>query len=416
MPRLGLTMVEGTVVEWKAAPGDAVQKGQALLVIESEKVEVEIEAFTSGTLAAIYVEPGTIVPIGSLLAAITDPGETLDREAFARSFVPELDGAPATGESAPPSPAPSAAPREGAAGGALKVAPAARALAKKLGVALEDVAGSGPGGRITVEDVEKAGASAGVPRLSVDVVGEGPTVLLVSGFGVDKSGWRPQLDALAASSRVVTFDHRGVGASRPAPAASHTIAAMADDARAALGDHAPATVVGASMGAAVAVEMAIAHPESVRALVLITPALASDPLLEAVIRSWAAIDAAQGDARARAMIPWLLSRRALGEAPKREAAVQALRTMAAKIPSAAAERHASALLAWLGSRDADLPRITVPTIVIAAEEDRLIPVEAAKRAAERIPGARFECVAGAGHAVTIEDAAAVNRLIAEAAR
>src|SRR6478672_6453726 len=95
MPRLGLTMVEGTVVEWKAQPGDAVEKGQIILVIESEKVEVEVEAFSGGTLAAIYVEPGATVPIGSLLGAVTDPNESFDRDAFERAFVPELEGAPA---------------------------------------------------------------------------------------------------------------------------------------------------------------------------------------------------------------------------------------------------------------------------------------------------------------------------------
>src|SRR5207244_2034300 len=96
MPRLGLTMVEGTVVEWKATVGDVVDKGQPILVIESEKVEVEIEAFVAGALVATYVEPGNTVPIGSLLGAIADPAERFDREAFAASFVPEVEGAPAT--------------------------------------------------------------------------------------------------------------------------------------------------------------------------------------------------------------------------------------------------------------------------------------------------------------------------------
>ena len=73
MPRLGLTMVEGTIVEWRAHPGDSVEKGQTIVLIESEKVEVELEAFASGNLAATYVEPGETVPIGSLLGAPTPP-------------------------------------------------------------------------------------------------------------------------------------------------------------------------------------------------------------------------------------------------------------------------------------------------------------------------------------------------------
>jgi len=57
MPRLGLTMTEGTVVEWHARAGEAVERGKALLVVESEKAQVEVEAFASGVLGAIYVEP-----------------------------------------------------------------------------------------------------------------------------------------------------------------------------------------------------------------------------------------------------------------------------------------------------------------------------------------------------------------------
>src|SRR5258706_7509717 len=153
MPRLGLTMVEGTVVEWKAKVGDVVEKGQPIVVIESEKVEVEIEAFAAGPLVAMYVEPGNTVPIGSLLGAIGEPGESFDRDAFAASFVPEIEGAPATapsaGETLPPAPRPTAA----AAGSGTKAAPAARALGQKLRVDLERLEGTGPGGRITVEDV-----------------------------------------------------------------------------------------------------------------------------------------------------------------------------------------------------------------------------------------------------------------------
>src|SRR5438552_945756 len=211
MPRLGLTMVEGTVVEWKAEVGEAVEKGQILLVIESEKVEVEVEAFNSGTLAATYVDAGETVPIGSLLAAIAERGESFDREGFAKAFVPEVEGAPA-GAASPTTdrtatPTPSRAPTSG-----VKAAPAARAAAKKLGVDLKAIAGTGPGGRITVEDVERAASSG--PGLSVDVEGSGSPLLFICGFGVDKTSWRRQSDSLKASFTVIAYDHRGIGASR----------------------------------------------------------------------------------------------------------------------------------------------------------------------------------------------------------
>lgn len=414
MPRLGLTMVEGTVIEWKAQVGDKVEKGQGILLIESEKVEVEIEAFAGGELVATYVEPGTVVPIGALLGAIAEAGEKFDREAFAAGFVPEVEGAPATapssGESMPP-PAP-AARSTAAPGGGTKAAPAARALAKKLGIDLETVAGSGPGGRITIEDVERAGGAAVAPKLAVDVAGSGATILLISGFGVDRTGWRPQIDALARSFTVVSFDHRGIDGSRPAPGDGWTVAAMADDAAAALGERKPATIVGASMGAAIAVELALAHPDAVRALVLITPVLDKDARLEAILRSWTEFDQPQSESRIRAMLPWLLGPKSLADAPRREAAAQALRAMAARTPIATLRRHASALAGWVGTRIDALATIRVPTLVVAAGLDLVSPRSQGERVARTIPGAKLEVFEDAGHAVTIERATEVNDLVA----
>jgi pimeloyl-ACP methyl ester carboxylesterase len=413
MPRLGLTMVEGTVVEWKAEVGKAVEKGQILLVIESEKVEVEVEAFTSGTLAATYVDAGETVPIGSLLGAIAERGESFDREGFAKAFVPEIEGAPA-GEASPTTdrtatPTPSRAPASG-----VKAAPAARAAAKKLGVDLEAVAGTGPGGRITVEDVERASSSG--PGLSVGIEGSGPPLLFICGFGVDKTSWRRQSDSLKASFTVISYDHRGIGASRPVPDDSLTIATMAEDARTALSDNVPVTIVGASMGAAVAIELALAHPDAVGGLVLITPTIEKNVRLEAVLRSWNEFDVAQSEPRIRSMLPWFLSSVFLAEPPKREAAAQALRAMAARTPIAALRHHARAIGAWLGTRVGDLKRISVATLVIAASEDLLVGVAEAETVANAIPGARFEVLEGAGHAVTIERAERVNELVTELAR
>jgi pyruvate dehydrogenase E2 component (dihydrolipoamide acetyltransferase) len=120
MPRLGLTMTEGTVVEWHARAGEAVERGKALLVVESEKAQVEVEAFASGVLGAIYVEPGTTVSVGALLGAVVAPGEAFDREAFQASFVPDVPGAPATARAgaarpaaAPPPPAAMRSPAGG---------------------------------------------------------------------------------------------------------------------------------------------------------------------------------------------------------------------------------------------------------------------------------------------------------------
>ena len=71
MPKLGMTMTEGRVVEWPTPLGARVEKGAVVLVIESEKSEVEIESPAAGVLRHVYVEPDQTVPCGTLLAALT---------------------------------------------------------------------------------------------------------------------------------------------------------------------------------------------------------------------------------------------------------------------------------------------------------------------------------------------------------
>jgi pyruvate dehydrogenase E2 component (dihydrolipoamide acetyltransferase) len=84
MPRLGMTMEEGTVVEWPLAIGAPVSKGQSVLVIETEKTEAEIEATANGFFRHIYVEPGETVACGTLCGAISDTvDEAFDADAFA---------------------------------------------------------------------------------------------------------------------------------------------------------------------------------------------------------------------------------------------------------------------------------------------------------------------------------------------
>ena len=83
MPKLGMTMREGTVVDWPIALGARVDKGQTVLVIESEKAEVDVEATAAGHLRHVYVEVGETVPCGTLLAALAEtPDEPFDVDAF----------------------------------------------------------------------------------------------------------------------------------------------------------------------------------------------------------------------------------------------------------------------------------------------------------------------------------------------
>jgi len=145
--------------------------------------------------------------------------------------------------------------------------------------------------------------------------------------------------------------------------------------------------------------------------VLITPVVEKDARLEAVLRSWTEFDAPQSEARVRAILPWLLGRRSLAEAPRREAAAQALRSMAARTPIATLRRQAEALTSWLGSRASALATIRVPALVIAGGEDLVSSRSQAELVSRSIPGARLEVFEDAGHAVTIERAAEVNDLV-----
>ncbi len=155
MPRLGLKMTEGTVIEWRVAPGDLVLAGQIVLVIESDKAEVEVEAPAPGVVRHIYVNPEVTVACGTTLAVLT---ETADE-----AFDPEPYRTPTS--SVGPTDASAAGisrrfdrPRERRQGPS-PVAPAARKRARELQINVSEVRGSGPGGRITREDVDTFAAA-----------------------------------------------------------------------------------------------------------------------------------------------------------------------------------------------------------------------------------------------------------------
>jgi pyruvate dehydrogenase E2 component (dihydrolipoamide acetyltransferase) len=413
MPKLGMTMEEGSVVAWPLALGARVEKGQLVLVIESEKTEAEIEATASGFLRHVYVPAGDVVPCGTLLAALTESAdEAFDAAAFAAAEAP-LAPKP---KPSPPAPAVSAAPAARAAE-RKAIAPAARALAKKLGLDAEAMPGSGPGGRVTKEDVEAFAAArarlvtvANGVALEVLREGQGTPVLLIPGFGSDVSSFALQTPRLVERFRVLALNPRGVGGSDAPADARYEVGQLASDAAAVLaaaGGDAPAHVVGASLGAAVAIELALAHPERVRSLTLITPFTTATPRLLAVIDAWRRIGAeASPAAVARCLAPLLFSDALLADESARERTLRGLAAACARIPAPTLERMAAGLAAWSGTRAKDVARIRVPTLVLAAGADLLTPdAEAVARA---IPGAKLHVIVGAGHALSIEAAQPVT--------
>jgi len=412
MPKLGMTMREGRVVAWPRPVGAPVEKGEIILVIETEKAEVEIEAPARGVLRYLYVAEGETVPSGTLLAAITATAEEpFDVDAF-RAQHDRPAAAPAAARPLSAAETPAAPARRGTGA---PITPAARALARELHVDPACIPGSGPGGRVTREDVEAWAARrrdlvpvADGVALEVPAEGAGDPVVLLPGFGTDVSMFARQIPALAARWRVRGVNPRGVGLSDAPDADVYDLGAAAADVAALL--DAPAHVVGASLGAAVALELALAHPARVRSLTLITPFVEAGPRLLAVIDAWCRVASeASPEAVARLVLPWMFSAEYLGDEGRRERTVRGLAATAARVPASTLVRAAAGIRRWSGSRRADLPHVSVPTLVLVAGGDLLTPDGEA--VADAIPGACCRTIPGAGHAVTLEAPAAVTDAI-----
>ena len=151
MPKLGLTMTEGTIAEWVAAEGQQVSAGEVVMLIETDKVEAEVEAVADGVVHHTAAVGETLEPgegVGWLLG---------DGEAPPDGPAPAAPAdEPAVAAAAPEPAAEAAAPAPAPAGGRVVASPNARRVAAEMGIDLATVTGTGPDGRITSEDVEAA--------------------------------------------------------------------------------------------------------------------------------------------------------------------------------------------------------------------------------------------------------------------
>lgn len=166
LPDIGEGVAEGEIVRWLVKVGESVIEDQPLVEVMTDKASVEIPSPRTGSVQAIHFEEGTMVPVGTTIISIAVAGEVPVVASSAVEHVPP----PALG--APPA----ATSPATATAGRVEAAPAVRALAKELGVALESVRGSGAGGRITADDVKAmvgtvtpvGSAGAGPSRASTD--------------------------------------------------------------------------------------------------------------------------------------------------------------------------------------------------------------------------------------------------------
>ncbi len=157
MPKFGLTMTEGTIQKWFKAEGDAIQAGEPLFEVETEKVLYEVESPATGTVAKLLYPLEAVVPVGLPVAVIAEAGENVAE--VAAKYNGGAPKAAAASVAAEPSAKTEAAPSSPSASGRREgapVTPAARKLAQEHNIDLARVVGTGPGGRVTREDVEKA--------------------------------------------------------------------------------------------------------------------------------------------------------------------------------------------------------------------------------------------------------------------
>lgn len=138
MPKLGADMNTGRLLSWSKQVGERIERGDIIAEVHTDKADIEIESFISGVIEKFLIEPGDEVPIGTVIAIIRQDGE----EATA------VETAAARVETLPVIPTPTTT--------RLHISPVAKTLAEKLGIDPTTVQGTGPGGRITREDIENA--------------------------------------------------------------------------------------------------------------------------------------------------------------------------------------------------------------------------------------------------------------------
>lgn len=148
LPALGADMDEGTLLEWKVQPGDAIKKGQVVAIVDTTKAAVDVECWQEGSVAELMVQPGEKIPVGTVLATLLEAGERPGAKV----------GAGATAISS--------------AGARKAISPAAKKRARELGIDATILAGSGPGGAVTLDDVEKAAGKTAMADKAADKAAE----------------------------------------------------------------------------------------------------------------------------------------------------------------------------------------------------------------------------------------------------
>ncbi len=247
MPKWGLTMTQGTIIDWLVAEGADVSEGDMLLTVETEKAVDDVGAPASGVLYRIVAPAGSEVEVSGPVGLILAEGESLSDDEIAALLAPEEKASAATGSAASATGTPRerrSASRD--AGGRINASPAAKKLAAELGVDLAEVEATGPGGRITSDDVQRAadenvdpspieGTATLADGREIHYLEAGPKsdrpIVFIHGLGGSLSSWQLVMGGLAERHRMTAIDLPGHGgSSKAAPeTADYSIAGLAND-------------------------------------------------------------------------------------------------------------------------------------------------------------------------------------------
>lgn len=290
LPKVDMDMSHGTLATWHVAEGQPVTKGAALFDIETDKAAMEVEAPATGVLHHIMAQPGEKVPVGSVVAYIYPAGAAVGPRPSAAPTQVAATPEPVKVSAAAPAPVETAQLPLGATGSVLRATPAARAAARKAGVDLGQVTGTGPRGRIQRDDIASIALPQAEARHAPSTAaawmheagklhvttrkGTGTPLLMLHGFTADSQSWAPLEKALGGDRPVIRIDLPGHGRSPRrrietfAELARQMVEAFDDACR----DLDRVDVLGHSLGGALALALADIRPRRVRTLALIAPA------------------------------------------------------------------------------------------------------------------------------------------------
>ena len=424
LPKVDMDMTHGTFATWHVAVGQMVKQGAPLFDIETDKAAMEVESPATGHLHHLAAKPGDKVAVGSVIAWIYPEGAVVGA-APPKANTP----APTSPAKATPTPAPDArinAVTEPAMG-TTRATPAARAAARSAGIAVAEVPGTGPLGRVQRDDVAgflRQSASATLPDagwtaepgpLNVTTrPGQGQPIVLIHGLTADNQSWAPLEKALGSGRPLIRIELPGHGKSP-----KRRIKSFVDLARMLVETFDAATqnadtvhLIGHSLGAALAAAIADIRPHKIASLSLIAPA-GLGPEIDA-----AALNGIIRASRAESLAPWLRRLTATPDGITDDYARAAMKPRQDPALRACQADMAEALFPD-GVQAFDLhaafARIEAPVQILWGRNDRILPHMQALAA-----GGDFaiHLLQGAGHIPQIECpdrvARIVTRLIAAA--